>query len=179
ARRGRPRLPVHARPGVDLALRGADGDRSAAHVGLLAAAAPHAGPALARPLRAPARRLARAVGRLPAARDPVRARRRLPRARHRVRAPDPVRGRAHDLARPAGGNAMRRRIGVVLGIAAANAGLAWALESGALRALPPAVRVLLAFAVLIGVPGAGWARAIGVRPPGGRALASGWAVAYG
>jgi len=67
------------------------------------------------------------------------------------------------------------------GVGGALAGVlvAWALSAGGWHLLPEAARVTLAFFVLVLWPGLGWARAIGVEPAGGRALALGWALGYG
>src|SRR5207344_3219324 len=148
-------------------------------LGVRVAAAAHAGAAHARPHRAAAGRVAGADCRLPRAGAAVRARDRLPGAGHGVRSADPVGARARRVARPPAGAAVRRRTALALAIAAANVGLGLALEHGALRALPPALRSVLAFVVLLAVPGAGWARAIGARPACGRALMAGGALACG
>ena len=57
--------------------------------------------------------------------------------------------------------------------------LAWGLDAGALRWLWAPLRVALGFALLVWLPGLGWARAIGARPAGGRAFVAAWATGYG
>jgi hypothetical protein len=53
------------------------------------------------------------------------------------------------------------------------------LLSGAGALLPLGVRLVLAFTVLVLLPGHGWLAAVGVCPPGGAWLASGWALGLG
>jgi hypothetical protein len=69
----------------------------------------------------------------------------------------------------------RRATGWVVGIGLA---VHAALVIGALGALPPGARVVLAFLVLILLPGHAWV-AWGARPPGHAWLASGWALGFG
>lgn len=53
------------------------------------------------------------------------------------------------------------------------------LVAGAFDALPVGARLALALVVLVLLPGHGWLAALGAVPPGGRALASGWALGLG
>ena len=53
------------------------------------------------------------------------------------------------------------------------------MDAGVLRALPAALRAGLAFALLVWLPGMGWARAIGARPAGGGAFVAAWATGFG
>jgi hypothetical protein len=71
------------------------------------------------------------------------------------------------------------RARLALGLGVATVALAAAMDVGALRWLAPPLRVALAFALLVWLPGLGWARAIGARPAGGRAFLAGWATGYG
>jgi hypothetical protein len=66
-------------------------------------------------------------------------------------------------------------------IAPGLAGLAvqLALSAGVLAPLPVALRIALAFVVLVLLPGHALLRALRTRPPGGAALASGWALGLG
>jgi len=67
--------------------------------------------------------------------------------------------------------------------AVALASLAFALQlllaSNAFAGLPPAARVVLAFAVLVLAPGLAWLAVIRATPPGGRGLSIGWALGLG
>lgn len=56
---------------------------------------------------------------------------------------------------------------------------ALSLQSGALAALPVGLRIALAFAVLVLLPGEGWRRAIGAPLPGGAWFAAGPALVLG
>jgi len=67
----------------------------------------------------------------------------------------------------------------VLGAVLSALVLAWGTDAGALRWLPAPARVALGFALLVWLPGLGWARAIGARPAGGRAFVAAWATGYG
>ena len=69
----------------------------------------------------------------------------------------------------------RRAAGWVAGIGLA---VHAALATGALGVLPPAVRVVLAFLVLVLLPGHAFV-ALGARPPGHAWLAPGWALGFG
>ncbi len=53
------------------------------------------------------------------------------------------------------------------------------LGGGALNVLPDGIRVALALAVLVLLPGLAWCRAVGARVPGGGWLAAGWALGFG
>jgi hypothetical protein len=78
-----------------------------------------------------------------------------------------------------------------LAVALSGLLLAWAMDAGALRWLAPPLRVGLGFALLVWLPGLGWARAIGARPGwapseagsseagSGRAFVAAWATGYG
>jgi hypothetical protein len=68
-----------------------------------------------------------------------------------------------------------RAAGLALGQFALHA----LLLAGALGALPDGARLAVAFVALVLLPGHGWLEAIGTRPPGGAALASGWALGLG
>jgi hypothetical protein len=57
--------------------------------------------------------------------------------------------------------------------------LALALHAGACDALPGGLRVALALLVLVLAPGAALLELVGATPPGGRALAAGWALGLG
>jgi len=72
-----------------------------------------------------------------------------------------------------------RRLWSSLAPALAGVGVAAALQYGLLSGFPEFVRLPLAFAVLVLVPGAGWLRAIGTLPPGGAWLAPGWWLGLG
>ena len=74
---------------------------------------------------------------------------------------------------------MSARARLALGVALAGLVLAWAMDAGALRWLAEPLRVGLGFALLVWLPGLGWARAIGARPAGGRAFVAAWATGYG
>lgn len=71
---------------------------------------------------------------------------------------------------------MSRRLGLAL--AAAGLALHLGLWTGALAFLPGALRVAVAFAVLVVVPGAALVR-LGLVPPGGAWLAPMWAAGFG
>lgn len=68
---------------------------------------------------------------------------------------------------------------VALAFALANIALPFLLASGALAALPEGLRLALAFAALVLLPGHALLAATRALPPGGPWLASGWALGLG
>lgn len=68
---------------------------------------------------------------------------------------------------------------VVFGCVLAGLGVHFALAAGALGVLPGIVRTILAFAVLVLLPGAALLRLVDARPPGGSWLAPGWMLPLG
>ena len=72
-----------------------------------------------------------------------------------------------------------RRVWTSMVPALAGVGVAVALQQGFFSGMPVFVRLSLAFAVLVLLPGAGLLRAIGTRPPGGVWLSPGWALGLG
>ena len=68
---------------------------------------------------------------------------------------------------------------VALALALANVALPFLLVSGALAGLPDGLRLALAFAALVLLPGHALLAATRALPPGGPWLASGWALGFG
>ncbi len=68
---------------------------------------------------------------------------------------------------------------VALALALANVTLPFLLVSGALAGLPDGLRLALAFAALVLLPGHALLAATRALPPGGPWLASGWALGFG